>query len=277
MTNIYIVLTYLFLFFILWILIEAQVYRVRRVKVKNNKIPRGFNNFKIVFISDIHYGRLFRAKRLIKIVNRINELQPDIIIIGGDYLDISVKSNKDVSVYLDKELEILRKLKAKLEIFTVLGNHDYFNRKDSLLNEINSSSFKLLKNTVEIINIGEESIQIVGVDDLVEGNPQVDILKEWSNNFTIAISHNPDFFSDYKDQINYDLGLSGHIHGGQITFFGLYAPYTSSKYGQRYMKKIVHEVNRDIILTNGIGNGMLPIRFFAIPEIVEINLELKDE
>ncbi|MBC8059997.1 MAG: metallophosphoesterase [Clostridiaceae bacterium] len=273
MTNIFHVLVYLLLFFILWLLIEAQVYRVLRIKIKNSKLPRSFNNFKIVFISDIHYGKFFRANRLIKIVNRINKLQPDIIIIGGDYLDISVKSKRDVSQYLKKEFEILRKLKAKLGIFTVLGNHDYFNRKNSLLNEINASSFKLLQNTKEFINIGKDNIELIGVEDLVQGNPDVNMLKENSDNFTIAISHNPDLFSDYKALINYDLGFSGHTHGGQVTFFGLYAPYTSSKYGQRYVKKTVHEETREIVLTNGIGNGMLPIRFFAIPEIVEIVLK----
>ena len=264
---------YLFIFFALWFVIEAQVYRVLRIKIQNNKIPLNFNDFKIIFISDIHYGIFFRKKRLIKIVNRINELKPDVIIIGGDYLDISVRSMKDVSKYLDEEFQILEKLKSKFGIFTVLGNHDYFNRKDSLLKEINSSSFKLLQNTSEIINIGEDSIKLIGVDDLLEGKPEVSIFKESSDNFTIAISHNPDFFSDYKNVIKYDLGLSGHTHGGQVTFFGLGAPYTSSKYGQRYVKRIVHEENRDIVLTSGIGNGMLPIRFFAIPEIVEITLE----
>jgi len=273
MTNIFHILTYLFVFFILWMLIEAQVYKVRKIKIENSKIPESFKKFKIIFVSDIHYGKFFRAKRLTNVVNRINKLQADIIIIGGDYLDISVKSKREVSVYLDKELEILRKLKAKLGIYTVLGNHDYYNRRNSLLNKINSSSFVLLKNTKEIINIGEDNIELIGVDDLVEGNPEANMLKENSNNFTIAISHNPDFFSDYKDVINYDLGLAGHIHGGQVTFFGLYAPYTSSKYGQKYLKKIIHEGNRDIVLTRGIGNGTLPIRFFAIPEIVEISLE----
>ncbi|MBZ9687028.1 metallophosphoesterase [Clostridium estertheticum] len=273
MTNTFQVLTYLFLFFTLWILIEAQVYRVRRIKVANSKIPKGFKKFKIIFISDIHYGKFFRAQRLINVVNRINKLEADIIIIGGDYLDISVKSKRDVSSYLDKEFDTLRRLKAKLGIYTVLGNHDYYNRRDALLNEINSSSFKLLKNTKAFINIGKDSIELIGVDDLFEGNPKVNVLKENNNNFTIAISHNPDFFGNYKNLINYDLGLAGHTHGGQINFFGLYAPYTSSKYGQKYLKKIVHEENRDIILTRGIGNGMLPIRFFAMPEILEINLE----
>jgi predicted MPP superfamily phosphohydrolase len=273
MTNIFHILTYLIIFFILWILIEAQVYRVRTIKVSNSKIPKSFKNLKIIFISDIHYGKFFRAKRLINVVNRINKLGADIIIIGGDYLDIPVKSKRDVSTYLESEFEILRKIKAKVGIYTVLGNHDYYKKKDSLLNEINRSSFKLLRNTVEFINIGEDSIQLIGVDDLFEGNPKVSMLTTNSNKFTIAISHNPDFFSDYKKLIKYDLGLSGHTHGGQINFFGLYAPCTSSKYGQKYLKKIVHEENRDIVLTRGIGNGMLPIRFFALPEILEIYLE----
>ena len=272
MANIFRILIYLFIFFIIWLIIEAQAYRVRRVKIKNNKIPKSFNGFKIVFISDIHYGKLFRAKRLISIVNRINKLDPDIIIIGGDYLDISVKGKKDLSKYLDEEIMILRKLKAKQGIFTVLGNHDYYKRRESLLDAIHSSSFKLLKNSKEFINKGEDSIELIGLDDLVQGKPDVNILKVSTNNFTIVISHNPDFFSDYKNLINYDLALSGHTHGGQVTFFGLYAPYTSSKYGQRYVKKIVYEDNREIILTNGIGNGILPIRFFAIPEIIEIKL-----
>ena len=273
MTNIFEILIYSFVFFTLWLLMEAQAYRVRRIKINNIKIPRSFKDFKIVFISDIHYGKFFRAKRLIRVVNRINKLDPDIIIIGGDYLDISVKSKKDVSKYLDKEFEALRKLKAKMGIFTVLGNHDYYNRRNALVNEIKLSSIKLLKNTKEFINIGEGRIELIGIDDLIEGNPEVNMLKENSNNFTIAVSHNPDFFSDYKKQINYDLGLSGHTHGGQVTFFGLYAPYTSSKYGQKYVKKVVHEENREIVLTHGIGNGMLPIRFFVIPEILEIHLE----
>ena len=274
MTNAFNILIGLFVFFILWALIEAQVYRVRRIKIKNSKIPKGFNNFKIIFISDMHYGRSFSSKRLINIVNKINKIEPDIIIIGGDYLDISVKSKRDVSRYLDKELQVLKKLKAKLGIFTVLGNHDYFKGKDYLLKKLNSNSFKILKNEKELISKGEDTIELIGVDDLLEGNPEANLLKQTSDNFTIAISHNPDFFSDYKNVINYDLGFAGHTHGGQVTIFGLYAPYASSKYGQMYCKKIINEANRDIVLTNGIGNGMLPIRFFAIPEIVEIDLEV---
>lgn len=273
MIKLILIIIYVFLFFILWILIEAQIYRIRSVEIKNKKIPKKFNNFKIVFISDIHYGKYFRIRRLEQIIKTINKLEADIIIIGGDYLDNPVKNKKHLSEYLDSEFKVLRKLKAKLGVFTVLGNHDYFEKQQLLLNKINDSSFKVLQNKRQLINIGKESIELKGLDDLVKGNSDVMILSENSNNFTIAISHNPDFFSDYKNMINYDLGLSGHTHGGQMTFLGLYAPHTSSKYGQRYVKKIVHEKNRDILVTNGIGNGTLPIRFFATPEIVQINLK----
>ena len=133
MTDIYQILTYIFMFFTFWLLIEAQVYRVRRIKVASSKIPKGFKKVKIIFISDIHYGKFFRIKRLMNVVNRINKLEADIIIIGGDYLDVSVKSKRDVSVYLHEEFEILRKLKAKVGIYTVLGNHDYYNRRDALI------------------------------------------------------------------------------------------------------------------------------------------------
>ena len=63
MTNIFNILIGLFIIFILWVLIEAQVYRVRKIKIKNSKIPKGFNNFKIIFISDMHYGKGFSSNR----------------------------------------------------------------------------------------------------------------------------------------------------------------------------------------------------------------------
>ena len=136
MANIFHILTYLFILFMLWILIEAQVYRVRSINIVNHKIPKSFKEFKIVFISDIHYGKFFREKRLINVVDKINKLEADIIIIGGDYLDIAVKSKRDVSTYLDSEFEILRRIKVKVGIYTVLGNHDYYNKKDSLFYRI---------------------------------------------------------------------------------------------------------------------------------------------
>ncbi len=70
-----------------------------------------------------------------------------------------------------------------------------------------------------------------------------------------------------------DLVLSGHMHGGQISFFGLYAFYLPSDYGQKYRTGVVENGSTTVIVSNGIGNSIVPpVRFFAPPQIVEITL-----
>lgn len=270
---IYTIIIFFIFIFTVWMLIEGQSYEIKRIKIRNDKIPKSFRNFKIIFLSDIHYGKFFKTNRLIEVVNEINRLEPDIVIIGGDYLDIPVESKRNMKKYIDIEFSILSKLKAKRGIYTVVGNHDYFLGKALIMEQLESNSFKLLLNDKEKICIGNDYIEIIGIDDLLEGKPNTSLLKEDSKSFSIAVSHNPDFFGKFKNAINYDLGLSGHTHGGQVTFFGLYAPYTSSKYGQKYIRKVIKEGNRTILVSYGIGNGSLPIRFFAKPDFLEITLK----
>jgi hypothetical protein len=67
--------------------------------------------------------------------------------------------------------------------------------------------------------------------------------------------------------------FSGHTHGGQVTFFGLWAPYLPSDYGQKYLKGIVETNGITVLISNGIGTSALPIRFFARPQYDVIVLE----
>jgi predicted MPP superfamily phosphohydrolase len=69
-----------------------------------------------------------------------------------------------------------------------------------------------------------------------------------------------------------DLVLAGHTHGGQVTFFGLWAPFTSSKFGQKYRTGIVETGRTRVIISNGIGTITPPVRFFARPQIIIIDL-----
>jgi hypothetical protein len=92
------------------------------------------------------------------------------------------------------------------------------------------------------------------------------------NDFVILVSHTPDFAENLKtDKI--DLMLSGHTHGGEVTFFGLWAPYIPSDYGQKYRTGIIKTDKTTVLVSNGIGNTFLPIRFFARPQINIIDLE----
>jgi uncharacterized protein len=106
------------------------------------------------------------------------------------------------------------------------------------------------------------------------GRPRLGPIIEGTNadDFVILVSHNPDYAEELPPGA-VDLTLSGHTHGGQITFFGLWAPYLPSDYGQRYRTGLVETENTTVIVSNGIGTIFPPIRFFAPPQIVEITLE----
>lgn len=261
------------IFLLIYMYFEAKSYTTNETLIKNSKIPSNFNNFKIIFLSDIHYGLFFRKKRLQEIISTINALKPDIILIGGDYLDIEKNDIKDKSKYVLELFHELKKLKPKQGIYTVLGNHDYYHAHNFICENIIKSSINDINNKSVSIYNGDQRIQIIGIDDMLRGKPNIHFFNNKKDTFTIVLTHNPDFFEDYKSKISFDLGLSGHTHLGQITFFGLYAPCTSSKYGQKYIKKVINNKNNMILVTSGIGSGLLPLRFFAPPEILVITLK----
>ncbi len=90
--------------------------------------------------------------------------------------------------------------------------------------------------------------------------------------FSILITHNPDYLESMpKDMI--DFTLSGHSHGGQMTFFGMWAPMLPSKYGQKYRYGLKQFGDMKSYISSGIGTITPPLRFFCRPEIVLINLQ----
>ena len=247
-----------------WALVEAQLFRVNKIKVSNNKLK---GRIRIVFISDLHYGNYYYKSRLERIIKNINKLQADIILIGGDYLDFGKKSklHKEAVLELFKEMS---NLKSKYGVFTVLGNHDYYLKKDMnyLMDRMEESNIKLLMNDTLEILVDNNKVLLHGVVDLQEGDLDVSKLRVEEGAFNIMLAHNPDFYERFN--IGFDLAFSGHLHGGQVNFFGIYAPQTESDYGQKYIKEINKKGEAVIITTKGLGCSSLPIRFFAMPEIV---------
>jgi predicted MPP superfamily phosphohydrolase len=255
-----------------WALIEGQLFRVKRIKVTSKKIKE---QVKIVFISDIHYGNYYYKSRLERIIRTINKLEPDIILIGGDYLDFGKDSklNKPALQELFKEMSAL---KARFGVFTVLGNHDYYLEKDMefMMNEIKKSNIRLIMNSTFEVKVNSDKLILHGVVDLQEGDIDISKLHFQKEFLNIMIAHNPDFYEEFN--VKFDLAFSGHLHGGQVNFFGIYAPQTESKYGQKYIKEINRKGEAMIITTKGLGCSSLPIRFFAMPEIVLCEVEHKN-
>ena len=248
-------------------LIEPYFVEVSEIDYAKSDIPKAFDGKRIVFVSDIHYGLFYTKDRVSDIAKKVNDLTPDIVVFGGDYLSSDVKSAAPC-------FEELAKINAPLGKFGVMGNHDHWGHVKDVLGGMAYAEITPLDNKAEWINLDGERIKLGGVGDLwcdqQDIEPTIGDVTE--KDFVILLSHNPDYAENMETD-NVDLVLSGHTHGGQVTFFGLWAPYTNSGLGQKYMSGLIYLGNTKVYVSRGIGTVVLPIRFFARPEITVINLK----
>lgn len=224
---------------------------------KHHNVPKEFKDKKIVFMSDLQFDQYiggfdhFAAERVIE---KIKSVDADLLIIGGDIIHNASPENVNIFDYL-KELE--------MEKIAVLGNHDYRDL-DTVLNGLEYANVKVLVNE----RLSRFGIDFYGLDDFKKGRPEV---IDEKRNYSVALAHNPDYAMELKKN-SMDLVLSGHFHGGQITFFGLFAPAVSSLYGQVFRYGNVDLDHASVYVSSGVGGKVFvfPMRFFAPPEIVVI-------
>jgi uncharacterized protein len=256
----------LVLLVIIYSLIEPHWIKIRIIQFSSNQIPVQFNNKKVVFVSDIHHGPYFSIDRVAKLVDKINSLEPDMIILGGDYVHREPK-------YIEPVFKELSRLKSKSGIFAVFGNHDYWEDPIRIQACMKTAKIRNIENNSFWVKQNQDSIKIGGVGDLWENSQIIDntINDVNGSDFCILVSHNP----DYCEQITtdkVDLVLSGHTHGGQVSLFGFWSPILPSGFGQKYCYGLKKMNNFSIYITSGIGTITPPMRFFVRPEIVVINL-----
>jgi uncharacterized protein len=246
---------------------ETYWIETKEVVIESNQIPDSFDGKKIVFLSDIHAGPFFSISRVDALVKQVNDMHPDLILLGGDYID------KDYS-YVAPVFDSLSNLSAPLGVYGVLGNTD---PQYLTLNAFGNSTITYIGNDGLWINDSGESIRIGGVGDYNNGAQLEEkaIGDTQPSDFMILVTHNPDYFPEVNESVT-DLVLSGHTHGGQITFFGLWAPVVNSRYDQNYRTGVQQYNNTTLVVSNGIGMVVLPFRFFARPQIIVIELKKTD-
>lgn len=242
--------------------IEPFWVELKSYTIQHSQIPTAFNNTRIVFLTDIHHGVFFSQSRVKKIVEQVNKLNPDLILLGGDYVEGDPK-------YFEGCFKELGKLSAPLGVFAVLGNHDHWQGADIARKHMKAQNINSVDNGAFWISKNGQKIRIGGVGDHCEDVQKLYLTVNEADlsNFVILVSHSPDYAQELKSD-KVDLVFSGHTHGGQVTFFGLYAPKVPSRYGQKFRTGSVTVRNIQVIISNGIGTTLLPIRFFARPQIV---------
>ena len=249
--------------------IEPKLITVKEYKIAQNSWPDNFNGFKIVHISDLHYGRVFDEKSLEKLVDSINEQEPDIVVLTGDLID---KDTNMTTSMANKISELLNKIETSSGKYAINGNNDL--SFDEWTNIISGGGFKDLNNTYDTIyKDGYDYIFIAGastIKDKVSTNDKLKTAIDYLNSFEsggpiykILLLHEPDAIDDLS--VNpFDLILAGHSHAGQIKlpFIGaVVLPEGAQKYYDSYYKV----ENADLYVSNGLGVSNYNFRLFNTP------------
>jgi len=229
----------------------------KKVSFNSVNLPIDMNGYRIAFVSDIH---LMPSQKLEKVTDELNKLHPDLLILGGDFPNRIGEPHRT--------MENLSKVKTTDGIYGVEGNHDnYIN----LIEAMEQHNIIPLKNSAVCI---QEHFYLAGVRDLWSRKADAEkaIEEAGDDDFILLVSHNPDI-TMIQDTASIDLILCGHTHGGQITFFGVWAPGLAfvTDYGQRFMAGWAK--SRDgapVYVSRGIGDYL--IRVFARPQVILITL-----
>lgn len=250
--------------------IATSGLNVKEYKVVNDKIIDEYHGLKIVHLSDIHFGSTITENDLDHLVNKVNELNPDIVVITGDIIDERISYDKNILI------DYLKKIQSKLGKFAISGNHDL--PLDDFNSIVEESGFTNLDNTYKLIYANSNKpIIISGISSNYSDSSNIGTKTAKFDNYianltddikpiySILLIHEPDFI-DSLNIDNYDLILAGHSHGGQVKLpliKKLYTPYGAKKYYDEYYK-----VNQtDLYISSGLGTSKLKFRLFNRPSI----------
>lgn len=232
-------------------------------------VSGGEDSVRIVQFSDVHLGPNYSLKQLEKLVNKINKLKPDIITFTGDLMDIPSQFGER-----SKISEILSELNSTYGNYAVWGNHDYGGGGVRFYEDIIAASgFELLTNENGIIELENgKALNVVGIDDAMLGSPDMQKAFAGINSQlpTLLLLHEPDIV----EEVEYDLALAGHSHGGQVVL-PVIGPLYTPPLAQKYEKGLYElEVGKHLYVNSGIGTTKIAIRFGNPPEISVFDVSL---
>ena len=244
----------------------ARLPRVKNVAIGIKNLPPDLEGLSIALITDLHISRIIRQDYVYHLVQQVNLLEPDIIAFTGDIVDGSCED-------LSPDAAPLADLVSKHGTFCVTGNHEYWYGADEWMVEMERMGFTILLNEHRLVEKSRGSILVGGVADYsapaqgshdsspadaIKGAPPADV--------KILLAHQPISVYDAAEA-GFDLQLSGHTHGGQISLAG-WLPCM----GQPYLTGLHQHEDMQIYVSNGAGYWGPPLRIGAPSEITLLKL-----
>lgn len=258
--------------------VEPNMLKTTTYDIQSAKWNKDMPPLHIVAAADFHVGcPSVSLARLGEIVDKINAQNPDVIVLPGDFVTMLKGEERVIGgdYVPPKEIaNVLKGLKAHLGVFAVLGNHDRMNDPDGMATELEKVGIRVVDNDAVQIKKDGYDFWMVGLSDDTTSKPDWKKANAKITNTApvIVIMHDPGAFLDENSRPV--VSIAAHTHGGQIVVpfveHKLENPY--SRAPMRYLYGHITEGGRELIVTSGIGTSIVPLRFGARPEIVNIEV-----
>lgn len=247
--------------------------RVDSIPIQMKNIPDGHPGLDVIHITDLHIGPLLHPERLRRFVERINRLEPDLIVITGDIFDFDPR-------YVEDGCRELAKLDAKRGVYAVLGNHDHYTGTEVVASGLrNYTSIRLLRDEWEHIEVNGIDFVIAGLEDPFDGwmdkHARSPVLERLASEIpqhlpSLLLAHRPSFFH-HAEELGFPLVLAGHTHGGQVAL-PFAAHQNVSRMISDFTRGLFHHGESKMYVSRGLGMAGLPLRLNCPREIARIRI-----
>ncbi len=243
---------------------EPYQLTVERVAVGLKKLPREMDGLRIVHLSDIHHSPFTSGEQVERAIEIANSLQPDIIALTGDYISHERE-------YIAPCAELLGRLRARSGVYAVLGNHDNWVDAALITDLFRAEGIKVLINEGFRFEHRGTSFWLAGVNDTMVGLEDLPLALAGSSadEMKLLLAHNPVILRRAA-RAGVDLVLSGHTHGGQVTWRSERS--ASGRVRRRILRGLGRRGETQIYVTRGIGTVVLPVRYGCRPEVTLLQL-----
>ena len=261
----------------IWTVWGNTALMTNAVAISSSRIPAAFSGFRIAQVSDLHNAEF--GKNNAELLKLLSESKPDIIVITGDLIDAN---HTDVGIALGFAQESVRIAPT----YYVTGNHEAASPQyDTLKAGLEEAGVIVLEDEAVSLERNGETITLIGLADpdfTVKGemfgeapvmvSAKLKNLNDGEGKYTIMLSHRPELFETYVN-CGIDLVFAGHAHGGQfrLPFIGgVIAP--NQGLFPKYDAGLYTDGGTNMVVSRGIGNSIIPLRFNNRPEIVLVEL-----
>lgn len=251
---------------------ERFFIRVNHYRIRVPNLPEAFSGFRIVHLTDLHYGFLQPLATLRYAVWRANRIRRDITVCTGDYV-----LEKNGHRKVDRAWQVLAGLYAPEGVYSVLGNHDHWADTGRSIHWMEKLRQNLRGRKVFFEREGRK-LWVAGAGDLWEDHINLDTLLSDvpDTDCRIVLAHNPDT-ADTEFNSRIDLMLAGHTHGGQFVL-----PFLGPPYNPVVNKEYTSGLRRSgkgekVFISKGVGWGTFPARLNCFPEIAVLELLPRDQ